>query len=316
MPSVTSCTLLRNPESASWDGENRGTYTLRYRIETDGILGPKAMRAGAQTASPHAFPSYGSTYSYQGDTDADSYAMSFSIQSENEQQTKHIGTVTFQPPPDEDVTIFEPNPFLRSPTVWADQEVFTRIIESDYAGNAIVNKCNFQYDTTVEKEDARGVLVIEFNVATIGEVIQYQRFLRRAVNQTAWTILGQTIAPRNAIARAVVGSPPITQGAYTYYRLAFRFAFADIGYNWDEPILERGYKYFVKTGDDFVTIGDPPQKKLFPASDATNPGDRIDLVEPCLLTAEGTKLPDGEIGIFTDWRINREVDFNLLPFSG
>jgi hypothetical protein len=307
MPSVTSCTLKRTYEAGSWDGEGRGTYSVTYDIVTDGILGPKAIRVGAESASPHPLPTRGMSYSYQGETDSDSYAQPISIVSANEQQTRHIATVNYLPPPENDLTVFEPNPFLRGPVVWFDQEVFTRIIERDIFGKAIANKCGAIFDTPLEKEDTRSVLVVEFNVGTIGEVIQYQRYLRRAVNQTPWSILGQVVPPRNAFARSVVGTPPITQGGYTYYHLAFRFAFADLGFNWDEAILERGYGRYKKTGDDFqMTDDDPPVKKVFAFPNG----------EQKLLAEDGTMLPDGELGVFTDWRINREVDFNALPFSG
>jgi hypothetical protein len=310
MPSVTSCTLKRVYEPATWDNESRGTYTVTYDIMTDGILGPRGIRAGAQSASPHPFPSFGSTYSYQGETDGDAYANLFAIASDNEQQTKHIGSVTYGPPIGNDTGVYEPNPFLRPPVVWADQEVFTRVIERDIFGKAVANPCGVGYDTPLEKEDTRSVLVVEFNVATIGEVIQYQRYLRRAVNETPWHILGQVVPPRNAFARSVVGTPPITQGAYTYYHLAFRFAFADLGFNWDEALLARGYGCFeLDRNGDFITVENTAgekRKKItqYPDGECHN------------LKADGTNLPDGEPGVFVDWRINREVDFNALPFSG
>src|SRR5262245_57347828 len=103
MPSVTSCTLQRVQPASSWDNLFRGTFTLKYDIKTDGLLGHKAVMNGATSASPHALPSFGATYSYQGDTDSAAFAQSFSCEPkfDEKSQVHYVATVVFSPLPDD-----------------------------------------------------------------------------------------------------------------------------------------------------------------------------------------------------------------------
>lgn len=306
MPSVQSCTLQRVQPNTTLDEKNRGHYTLKYDVVTDGIMGHGAVTDGALTSSPHALPSWGQTYSYQGDTDATAFAQRYEIESVPEVQSRYVITVNFDPI-EGDVNQFDPNPTERPAIVWADKETFTQFIYKDAEDKAILNKCGRPYIDGYEEEDTHGVIVVEFNVLTLAEVIQYQRFLRRATNSTDWTFLGVTIPARTAIARDVSSGQPITEGAYTYYRLSIRFVFADDGEKWDKKFLEQGVQYFTKNGAGAFVLDADGNKKLSP------PGGEP---EPVRLDAEGLKLADGADDVFTDWRIRREVNFNTLPFSG
>lgn len=315
---VTSCTLQRVQGNTTFDEKNRGHYALKYDVETNAITGHKALCNGAASSSPHPLPTWGATYSYQGDTDATAFAQNFSVESVEGHQFRYVVTVSFTPVNAEDPgSQFEPDPMDRPPVVYGDKEVFTRFVEKDSQGKQIVNKCNRPYDTPLEMEDVRGVVIVEMNVETLVEFFNYLRYLRFAVNSTSWTnpfgMTGVTIPPRMAVARDVSSTPPITEGDYTYYRLTFRFAFAmgdqtlgGTGDTWDVPILERGYQWrkaaFTPSGFEEDGNG---QIRLFPPEGE---------VEPVLLASDGTKLPDGQPGVFTNWRAYREVDFNQLPF--
>lgn len=304
MPSVTSCTLQRHQPDSSTDELGRWSFSLNYDVETDGVMGHRAIWLAAQSSSPHAFPSYGATYSYQGDTDGNAYLMTYSVSSVQGHQKRYVLTANFAPIPDSDVSLFEPNPFLRAPVVWFDRESYSRIVDRDVTGKALTNAAKRAYDTPLEQEDIRTVLVIEFNVESLALVATYARFLSNAVNSTTWTVLGIQFPPRTVLAREVAASPPIKQGAITYYHLSFRFVFANgdatltpgATATWDVPILERGHQA-LRVPNEPGSLQDPE-------------------AEPFLLAADGTKLPDGELGVFTYWRVKREVDFNLLPFSG
>lgn len=306
MPTVQSCTLQRVQPNTTLDEKNRGHYTLKYDVVTDGLMGHGAITDGALTSSPHALPSWGQTYSYQGDTDATAFAQSYEIESVPEIQTRFVITVHFDPI-EGDVNQFDPNPSERPAIAWADKETFTRFIEKDHSGISIRNKCSRPYPTQFEEEDTHGVVVVEFNVLTLGEVISYMRYLRRAVNSTAWTFLGTTHPPRTVLARDVSSGPPTTDGIYTYYRVSIRFVFAEEGYNWDQVFLEEGYQYFKSDGaGGFVEDADG-NKELFPSGGEP---------EPVRLAEDGTKLPDAAPDVYTQWRVKREVNFNALPFSG
>jgi len=306
MPSVTACHLLFNSHTSSMDELGRWTFNIMYRVTTDGVMGHQLLADEAQLASPHPLPARGATYSFQGDANNSSYLTSYQVSPQSEEGSQKLYHVTcaYTPPPDGDISFFEPNPFLRDPVIWFDREAYTRIVERNVFGQQIVNKCGRLYDTPHEEEDVRTVIVVEFNVATLSEVAGYARYLRNAVNSTTWFFRGLQFPPRTVLAREVASTPPIVQGAYTYFHLAFRFVLANgsgaLNPNdpstWDVPILERGYQAYRV---------------------ANQPGSLTDAeAEPFLLAENGTKLPDGQPGVYTFWRVKREVDFNILPFSG
>lgn len=309
MPSVTSCTLKRVFDPSSVDQLNRSTYVLTYDIKTDGILGPKTLRTQAETASPHPLPSYGSTYSYQGETDAAAYAQGFSFSPHENQQNWVIGTVGFQPLPDDnDPTIFEPNPFLRSPIGWWDREAYNKIFVFDNANKRIANKAHKPYELGPEKQLHRGILVATYNVATLAEVgITMGNYIDRT-NSSPWTVLGWQIPSRCALCQDVASGPPIKQGAYTYYALEMRFIF-DLN-TFDEPLVEQGYQALLKKDGEyeFVNPTAPDDEKIFKYTAAE--------AEPFLLAEDGTRLGKDLPGVTTKWRLYKEANFNALPFSG
>ena len=317
MPSVTACRLLFNSQTSQTDELDRMTTTITYEVVTDAVMGHKALKAAAESSSPHALPAYGATYSYQGDTDSSIYLLSRQVSPKSDTGTQkyyHVAC-TYSPPPDGDITIFEPDPLQRSPIVWFDREGYTRIVERDIFGNPLTNSAGVVFDTPYEEEDIRTVLVVEFNVggltaqggalSGLAQCGGYARFLRNAVNSSTWTVLGMQFPPRTVLAREVASTPPIVQGAYTYYHLSFRFVFANGGSTtspndpstWDVSFLNRGYQ----------ALRVPNQQgSLYD----------IGVPEPKLLATDGTVLPDNAIGTFKSYRLKREVDFNLLPFSG
>jgi hypothetical protein len=308
MPSVTSCTLQRNQKPTETDDLGRLTLTLGYDIVTDAVMGHFAMMVAALSASPNPLPTYGSTYSYQGDTDSNAYCTNYKAAGVEGKQTRYTVDAIFKPPPD-DVTVFEPNPFLRSAVVWLDKERRTKLVEKDIGGKVLRNYAGKVYDIPPELEAQSAIYVVEFNVATLSEVVGYTRGYENAVNSVPWTFLGVTIPTRCAHIQSITGTPPTKQGAYTYYRLSWRLRLATSDeQNWDFPAVERGYQYFKKAANgQFIKAPGSNDPALFPPNGEP---------EPVLLAQDGTKLPQGELGFTTRWRLLREVNFNAIPFSG
>jgi len=307
MPTVQSCTLQRVQPQTTFDDKNRGHYQLNYDVATNGVVGHRALVNQAALASPHALPSWGQTYSYQGDTDTTVFAQNFTVDSIEGSQQRYVVTVKFDPLDVEGGSEqFEPNPVDRPAIVWADKETFTRIIDKDATGKPIRNLCKRPYMIDYEEEDTHGIIVVEFNVFTLPQVMEYMRFLRRATNKEPWFFLGVEFPPRTVIARDVAAGVPVTENEYTYFRVAIRFVLADEGETWDVPFQEQGFQTYVRRNNVLLTDADGNLRLLPspPYPEAVN------------LAADGTKLPDGGTPIFTKWRVKREVDFNLLPFSG
>lgn len=306
---VLSCTLARHPGQTTFDEFNRGRYQLRYLVTTDGPMSHRAIANAARITGPDPLPGWGSTYSYQGDSDTAAFARTFTVESVDESQTRYVIIVEYSPIDPEggtDPSQFDTDPLLRPTVVWIDRESYTRVIEEDWQGNPLVNKCNRVYDVPLEMEDVRGVVVCEKNVASLSAVVGYMRSLRFAVNSSTWTnafgVTGISMPARTVLARDVSSGPPMREGTTTYYHVVFRFVIAPQDQTWDVRILERGFQYFKKQGANFILDNDG-NKKLFPLGGEA---------EPVNLAADGTKLPDGQPGVFTSWRIFREVDFNTI----
>lgn len=303
MPSVTECVLDRVTASASSDEVGMGIYTLKYWVTTDGAMGPKSVVNGAMVASPHPVPTLWMTYSYLGDTDDYSFARDYEIERAGSIY-RYAVTVTYRPPDSGDGALggvpvrSEPNPIDRAAVIWWDREVNTKLILKDREGKAILNKIGDYYPTDIEIEDPRGILVVEFNVATLGEVYSLKREFDGAVNDEEVLIDGETVQARAVLCREVSSSPPITEQGYTYLHVVMRFAFAEEGGTWDYPQAEVGEYYWTKTGSDY---------------DMLNGHRRVSSVGKIIcLDEDGTRLEDDEPAVFTNWRIRREVDFTQI----
>lgn len=308
MPSVTSCNYDRSTAEAVGDENNMGTYTIGFLVQTDGLMGPQSVYNAALVASPVALPSRWSTYSYQGDVDNYSWAREVRVTRDPNSFKIYRITITYKPAEPGagsqdsggDPINAEPNPLLREPIVWWDREVNTRIIYKDKDGKAIRNKCEDYYQTDIEIEEPKGILVVEFNVGTLAEVYDLKRIFDGAVNQQSWSFGGRQVAQRAVLCREVSASPPQTeQAGYVYFHVTMRLAFAPDGKNWDHEMPEYGEFYWKKENNEYVMLAG--HRQVF-----TDEGKIVPL------DSDGTRLDDGEDIVFTSWRIRREVDFSLL----
>lgn len=313
MATVVSCTLDRETASASVDERNRGTYQLRWIVKTNGKMSSRAVAQGALTASPHPLPSQWATFAYQGDTDPYSYARPYLVTPDPKSVVLYYIDVTYSPlEPGEAPGIANVTPTLRPAIADWDTEVYTDYVDRDISGNEIVNKCGKRYDDPIEVERTRGVLVVEFNVATLAAVIAHNLTFELATNSSGFTIFGTAIGERQAFCRSVQSQRQQTEGGTIYYTEIYRIVFKKPGETWLRGIAERGFQHFKK--DDHGNFERAPNndKQLFDGTDADDGG--IEYAEPVRLAADGTKLPDDEPGIFTDWFIEKEANFNNLPF--
>jgi hypothetical protein len=314
---VTSCAYALNPVSGTSDERNRGTYIVRFQIMTNSVMGPKEVTTGALSSSPNALPAQWATYAFNGtDSDSYAYAQRYDLRLTHSEADRHewIAEVTYAPMPDgvENPTTWQAADPTARPALYSwDREAYTEIVERDINGNATINRARQPYDEPMEQEATRSVLVVEKNVSSLSSVVGYARKFENAVNSETWTLVN---APaRTALCREITSGPLVREGAFSYYRLQFRFAFQETGLTWDRYMLERGFKVIVfevtptGTFPKLVNATAPP----FPAED----GEPVN--EPVLLAADGTQLPAGGVPIFTPWRTRREVNFNQpsgLPF--
>lgn len=311
MASVISCNRMRGSISGSSNEVNMSTYKVRYQVITDGEMGPQSVFAAALSASPDPVPAGWSTWSYLTDSDPTSFARDFEVSCDPDTSTRYYIDVTYRPPdagegsqtvggdPINKIT----NPTLRDPVMWWDREVYTQIALKDKDGKAIVNKCQDYYPDDIELEHTRGVLVIEANYATLGEVIDLSRNYDGAVNSSTWSIAGRTVLPRCALCREVSSGAPQTEQGYTFFHVVFRFALR--AGTWDEAKIETGQFHWTKKSDgsyDVISIGGNTYRKH------TDAGCMVPLND------DGTRRAEDQPYVVTNWRVRPEVDFNALGF--
>jgi hypothetical protein len=294
---------------ADADDRNRGVYPLRYLVETDGAMGPKALANEALSASPHPLPSLWSTYSYLGDTDAFSYARKYKIKQVDRTSFLYEIDVTFMPlEPGFNPGLADVDPLSRPPVVNWSREVYTELTDQDINGDPIVNTANKRYDDPVEVERRRSVPIVEINVANLGIVLAHQATFEGALNSSAWDVFGDAsfVVPQHAaICRSVDSHRQETEGGTTFFTEVYEIAIrnpAEKPATWLRRPVEQGFLHFTKVGGDFVEDADGNKQY-------TDVGQ-----EPVLLAADGTKLPDGGTPLFGNWQVNPAANFNSMPF--
>lgn len=293
---VSECAYDRvQPASAAFDERNRGQYQVRYQVLTDSQMGPQSVANGALTSSPNPLPSLWSSYSYKGDSDNHSFARDFNVSfAENidSGQKWHID-IGYRPLDSGETSsdVSNTNPLIRPASYVWESEVFIERLERDIFGNAIINKAGDGYDIPLEQEETRGVLVASWSVGTLANTISLNRTYENTVNSA--TFLGAPV--RTVLCREMKSSPQQTESGTTYYQMRARFSFREDGKTWDRGILERGYRFLESNGEN------PP---TFTPKDTG--GDAV------LLAADGTKLPQGQVGIFTDWQTYRLANYNNI----
>lgn len=312
---VTSCYYDRDQVEASVSDSGMGTYTHGYIITTDSEMGAESVVAGAQAlgGGNNPLPAQWAAYSYQGDTDLYSYARDFALKRVPETKYLWRATVVWRPvepgegsrtqggDPIRSVT----NPVDRDAVVWWDREVTTEVKQKDTTGKCLLNKCGFRYEERAEIEVSRSVLVVECNVATLGDVYYYTNKFEGTVNNSPMTIGQKSIAARACLCREVASSPVKTEQGYVFFTLVFRFVFAKDGENWDFPMeeLSRWCNEYV-AGSTTQILKDAQGKPV-----------RHDEHDFVPIDANGVPLPEGQDTIRTKWRIRTEENFGLLPFT-
>lgn len=313
---VVSCKYDRNGATGESDDRDRNSYTLRFKVEVDSDMAPPHIAQACLSASALgddnvSIPATWSAYNYKGWVDSNSFARHYKVSPwvEDSKRFWFIDVQYLPLQPNEPPGIENTNPLLRPAMFWMDREVFTRVVDKDIFGKQIVNKCGRVYDEPLEQEETRCVLVVEWNVATIQEVIDENRNFENKVNSATWF----GVPAREALCREVTSGPILNENGVTYYRLTYRFAIkeskgapTDPETKWDREILERGYQHFEKDRDGNIILEtDGITKKLAPKNGYP---------EPVLLDTDGTRLPDGQTGKFTAWQTRRPANFNDLAF--
>ncbi len=318
--SIISCNLdrktadlatIKAPGIAGSAGTSGGgSYKLGYDVVMAAISGPINVCSQAiSSGAPDLLPALWGTYSYQGDTDTHSFAKSYQVARDLKVQTRYYVMVNFEPAepgeiPDGGGTPIKAtaDPLLRKPVYWWDRELSTRVDAVAQDGSTVIlNAASNLYEELIETERAKGQLVVEFNLATMGALIDFSRTYDQTVNATTWSFKERVFPDRSVMIREISAGDVKSEGSHTYVPVAVRLAFADVGKTFDVSRPEMGQTHYTKRSDgSYVTTGSFRQ--------------RTDAGSVVPLNADGTRLEDGLPPLISNWRIRREADFSALPF--
>lgn len=191
----------------------------------------------------------------------------------------------------------EENPLNRPPDIQFDGEEFQRPVEKALNEDgdlvAITSSAGEVFETPVEMDDSRPVLVITRNEAS--------------PNWALWTTYSRPVVNSDMF----MGNPPGTvktkpiraqlqiEGVYEFWRVTYRFEVNPE--TWVKEILDQGtYERFAEGVDNNPLIEKFVDKDKQPVS------------KPQLLNGEGRKLPDGQPPKFLKFKVYPELPFGVL----
>lgn len=299
-----------------------GSYTLRWNVTMAAISGPLNVLSAAQGIAEGSgnvpVPASWGTYAYKHwngsstdtlDTDSYSYAKSFDIERDLQVATRYYVTAKYDPAepgevPEGSSTPIKAtaNPISRAPEIWWDREVSTRNEPVNYLGYAIVNYANNFHQDLIQKDRTKSAVVIKFNIANQSTFADLSRKFDSAVNVSPWTFKGTSYPARAISVRDMTISKLLQEGAYQYYTVSMRLAFADVGKTWDIPLPEMGRFHFTKIGGVYELNPDGTRKR-------TDAGTLVPL------NPDGTRRDDSQPILISQHQIDKQADFGQLPFT-
>jgi hypothetical protein len=179
---------------------------------------------------------------------------------------------------------------------------FTKGLEKDKDGTAILNKAGDHYAQTPQIEDCRDVISVTINQAVNPKSIA--PLFRNRVNQAAWN----GYAARTVLCRGIEISerksfltPADTQVYYWEVNYLFEINLD----TWKVEILEQGYRE--KKAGKLVDI-------MVLDEDGNPTEERASF--PILLTDAGVaQMTDPKVPVFTSWNVRKEADFSLFNIT-
>lgn len=316
---VISCKRARTSPTLKTDKQGRATLTVVWNVETsDPTDGPISVLNGARNidgGDNDPVPPRGSGYAWPGETFGGVLLLEYDVQRRHDDRNRNLWTIT--------ATYSVPDPgqspnedrgdATTIPIKYRLEHVsFTEVVEEDKDGQPIVNAAEQEFDEPLEQEQSRLVLVAEkiflsaqppaqLAIDALLSIVALNRTFKHTVNDA--TFLGA--GPREWFCHTIPASDMTIDGN----GIAYRTATIRLELNpkkWDRKVLNRGFKHY-KTAAD---------KTLLQATTTMVQQDgteiKVPTNEPVLLAADGTRLPDGQLGNFITFRVRRETDFDQL----
>lgn len=189
--SVTSCTRDRDNRRLRITKGSAHTYVQGFIIQTDDATdGQLTVYLQAQVSTPHPLPSPTEVWTDPGgDTDTGALALEYDFEMDRNNRQLWRCTVTFRPPqPGDPITPadVDPDPLVRPVRYWVEYQESQIELETDGAGNRILNAAGTDYPTPILWPESRMVLAARKNYATLSEIIALNDTYQRTTNNAVW----------------------------------------------------------------------------------------------------------------------------------
>lgn len=284
---IKSCKIKTTGAKVGMDNKYRRTYTQLWHVvsddETDtplSILVGISKRSPDTPTTPNVVPLLWENYTVQDDTDLDVYLQSIEInrfKDDEQDRLNWIVTGTFSAPEPGKSDSAKPAATPLSDPVrysleWAN---YTKLVDMDKDGTAILNSAGDGFDPPIEIDDARPVLVAVRNMASLTDIIALAILYKNAVNTD--TFYGATA--RKAKVESIVSGAIQERNGVEYYAVTIRVQFNDA--TWDKQLVDRGTQCY-----DYDLSNKIPVRVL----DGIHKGERMEIAN---LNSNGTQRLDG-----------------------
>ena len=241
--------------------------------------------AGGQSAGPDPIPRKGDAWSYQGFSNPSSTCQSITAQQNRQNWSEWLVECEWSPVQPGQVTGTEGNPLQQPVEYWIEHVTYTELITRDRLGRPIVNTAGQQFDTALEQEATRMVLMARKNFANLQSLITLNLRHADTVNSVPFRGAGA----RQWLCGPIDCSLEQKRNNVRFYTGTFRLHLNP--QTWD--------RYYVNSGLEAYNNAD--DKELQKVQDRN--GNPIDT--PQLLKADGTQ---------EDWGVEATSD-HVLSFE-
>lgn len=189
----------------------------------------------------------------------------------------------------------EPNPLLREPKVTWDSQQYQKAIWKDINDEAIYNSANDPFDPPPMIDDARWVISVQSNVASVPA---YVLTLNNVINDSSVTVDGITFAAQTLKVQGIRIGDVETENGVTFRQFSYQLNFR--AETWKMSNLDAGFSMLDSNGDKVEIL--LPKDKSKPTAPQPLDGSGGLLASPTPANA-----------VYIDSDVYTEADLTVLP---
>jgi len=272
----TTCFELPSGKTYSVNEKNQRKFTRTFIVDDCDGPGLAVNATGLLI---------GMEYSTDAESDSSAFLLNFNSECVSEDGRQYKVTAEYGPHPE-----FPDSPLDEPVEIeWSFQQ-FSKAIDRDIEGTAILNPALDPYADAVEIDDSRPILNITRNEASFSAALAYT--YRDAINADSF----QGADEGQVKVASISSSRQFDQNYGYYWKTKYTFHFNPSG--WDRYILSQGTRY----------IDDEGKKRNILV-------EGVPVTEPFLLAEDGSKLPQDGQPHFKKYKVYPKLPFSAFNFD-